>query len=244
MPSTQYLADYDYWLDETTRHASMGHLLVFVPGPRPAQVAVTVYFEDRDPAAFTLTAPGGASTETNYTKWPVAPNTRFALRVESSEPAVCQATIGWNNAGNDYSVGAKTLSPQGVRECARSYLALTQLSREWYLADGLVIDNPGRIWVRESEWAFVLNPQMEPVEVTLHLCYAQDEVVAHRLQVPGQRLRVLALDDLVQRNRHYGAYFAADRPVAAQWMRVVKWDDQSEVMTFWSVPCVPGPLTG
>jgi hypothetical protein len=244
MQSTHYLIDYDYWLDETTLYASMGHLLVFVPGPRDAQVQVTVYYEDHDPASFVMNARAGASTETNYTQWPVSPNTRFALRVESSEPAVCQSTIGWNNAGNDYTVGAKTQSPHGVRECARSYMAIGQLSREWYLADGLVIDNPTRIWVRESEWAFVLNPHAQPAEVTLDLRYTQDEVARHVLYVPAQRLHVLALDDLVQRNRHYGAHFAADRPVAAQWMRVVKWDDQSEIMTFWSVPCVSGPLAG
>jgi hypothetical protein len=244
MATTQYLVDYDYWLDEATLHAAMGHLLVFVPGPRDAQVRVTVYFEDRDPASFELTARGGTSTETNYTRWPVEANTRFALRVESSEPAVCQATIGWNNAGNDYTVGAKTRSPHGVRECARSYMAIPQLSREWYLADGLVIDNPAQVWVRESEWALVLNPHDEPAEVTLNLCYTQAERSQHTLHVPSQRLRALPLDDLVQRNRHYGAYFAADRPVAAQWMRVVKWDEQSEIMAFWSVPCVPGPLAG
>jgi hypothetical protein len=216
MSSTHYLIDHDYRLDEATRHASMGHLLVFVPGPRDAQVEVTVYFEDHDPASFALAARAGASTETNYSQWPVSPNTRFALRVESSEAVVCQATIGWNNAGNDYTVGAKTLSPHGVRECARSYLAISQLSREWYLADGLVLDNPARIWVRESEWAFVLNPHAQPAAVTLELCYTQDEVARHTLDVPGQRLRVLALDDLVQRNRHYGVRLAADRAVAAQ----------------------------
>jgi hypothetical protein len=121
-------------------------------------------------------------------------------------------------------------------------MSILHLSQHWYLADGLVIDNPARLWVRESEWAFVLNPHLQPAEVTLDLCYSLEERGRHTFHVPGQRLHVLAMDELVQRNRHYGVYFAANRPVAAQWMRVVKWDDLSEIMTFWSVACVPGPL--
>ena len=240
MAKTHYLIDYDYWLDQETLQASMGHLLVYVPGAQGAQATVIVYFEDRDPATFELTAPAGTSTESNYAKWPVTPNSRFALQVDTSEAAVCQATIGWNNSANDYSTGAKTNSAHGVRECARSYMAITQLSQDWYLADGLVLDNPSQIWVRESEWVFVLNPGEQPAQVVFTMQYAADEVDEHRMLVPGRRLGVLYLDDIVRRNRHYGMHITADHPVAAQWMRVVKWDDDSETMTFWSVPCASG----
>lgn len=240
MAHTHYLIDFDYWLDEKALHASMGHLLVYNPGSQGAQVETTIYFEDREPASFSLSAAGGTSTETNYTKWPVKPNSRFALAVQSPVPVVCQATIGWNNAGNDYTTGAKTHSPHGVRECARSYHAITQLGRDWYLADGLVLDNPARIWVRESEWLFVLNPGDAPANVTVTMQYRRDDIGKHQVTVAPRRLAVVYMDDLVQRNQHYGAHIAADQPVAAQWMRVVKWDDASETMAFWSVPCVVG----
>ncbi len=239
--STHYLIDHEYLFDEETFFASMGHLLVFNPGPRDAHLKITIYYEDREPVLFSFVAPAGKSSETNYTRWPVKPNTRFALQVESTEPIICQSTNGWNNSGNDYSPGARTKSPQGVRECAKSYMAITRLSQDWYLPDGIVIDMPGRMYVRESEWAVLLNPGGQPAHVTMALHY--DEVVEHEIEVSARRLKCVYMDDIARRNVHYGVHFRSDQPIAAQWLRQVNWFDRSEVMTYWSVPCVPGPLS-
>src|SRR6516165_9674203 len=135
---THYLIDYEYQVDATNGFATMGHLLVYNPGPRPVPLTVTVYYEDREPQQLHLLAPAQASTETNYSQWPLTPNGRCALRVTSPEPVVCQATVGWTNTGNDYSPRAATKSPRGVRETAKSYQAIPELARTWYLADGLV----------------------------------------------------------------------------------------------------------
>ena len=51
------------------------------------------------------------------------------------------------------------------------------------------------------------------------------------------------MDEIVRRNAHYGAHFRGDREVAAQWLRSVNWNECDELMAYWSVPCVPGPLT-
>ena len=237
---THYLIDHEYLLDEETLFASMGHLLVFNPGRYEANLKITLYFEDREPETFPFVAPAGKSTETNYTRWPVQPNLRFALKVESDQPVVCQSTNGWNNTGNDYSPGSPTRSPQGARECAKSYLAITQLNQDWYLPDGIVIDLPGRMWVRESEWAILLNPGDQTARVTLVLHY--NEVVEHQTELPPRRLKYLYMDDIARRNEHYGVHFKSDVPIAAQWLRVVKWHDRAELMTYWSAPCAPGPL--
>ena len=237
---THYLLDHNYVVDPERLFGEFGHLLAFNPGPHDADLQVTVYFEDREPETFALKAPAGKSSESNYGNWPVRPNQRFALRVESSEPIICQSTIGWNNTMNDYSPKARTHSPQGVRECAKSYLAITTLSTDWYLPDGIVIDMPERMYVRESEWALLLNPGDEPARVTLGLHY--DDVVEHKVVVPARRLRVIGMDDIARRNSHYGVHFQSDRPIATQWLRAVNWNDRPELMCYWSVPCVPGPV--
>ena len=236
--SIHYLIDHNYLADEERLFGEFGHLLAFNPGPRDAELKITLYLEDREPATFAQQAPAGKSTESNYGRWPVEPNTRFALQVESTEPIICQSTVGWNNTKNDYSPKAQTRSPNGARECAKSYMAITGLSKDWYLPDGIVIDNPQGIYVRESEWALILNPGDRPAQVTLALHY--DEVIEHRVEVAARRLKALYMDDVARRNSHYGVHFVSDRPVAVQWLRVVNWNDRAEKMCYWSVPCQPG----
>ena len=237
---THYLIDHEYIVDEERLYGAFGHLLAFNPGSRDAQLKITIYFEDRDPVAFDFVAPAGKSSETNYGKWPIEPNTRFALKVKSSEPIVCQSTNGWNVTLNDYAPNAATKSPLGIRETAKSYMAITELARLWYVADGIVIDGPEHMYVRESEWAVFLNPGDEPATVTMALHY--DDIDEHAVEVPARRLKVVYMDDVARRNSHYGVHFSSDQPIAAQWLRAVMWNDCDEVMAFWSVPCVPGPL--
>jgi len=236
----QYLVDFEYLAESDTLFATMGHMLAFNPGPRDAELTVTVFYEDRDCTTFTLQAPAGKSTESNYTKWPIQPGVRFALQVESTEPIVCQATVGWTNTNNDYNPTAFTKSPHGVRECAKSYMAIEQLGRDWYLADGVVIDRPQHVWIRESEWALLLNPGAAPVHVTMALHAATRS--EHQVEVPARRLKTVFMDEIVERNVHYGVHFTADQPIAAQWLRTVNWYDRPDLMAFWSVPCARGPL--
>jgi len=237
---THYLIDHEYRFDKETLHATMGHLLVYNPGERDTEVTVTIYFEECEPESFSLAAPAKQSVETNYANWPVQPGQRFALKVESPLPVVCQSTNGWNVTANDYSLKAATKSPKGVRECALSYMAITGLSTDWYTADGLVIDRPDSVYIRESEWAFILNPGDEAAKVTLHFDTAEPR--QYKVEVPARRVISLYIDDIVQRNKHYGVHFRSDRPIAAQWRRHVNWNDNPELMAFWSAPCVPGPL--
>ena len=234
---TAYLIDHEYLVDTQSLHATMGHLLVFNPGESQAELKITLFFEDKPPIHFPLTAPAKLSTETNYERWPIQPGVRFALMVESSQPVVCQSTNGWNNTANNYVSGAKTLSPHGVRECAKSYLAITQLSKDWYLPDGIVIDLPKEWWVRESEWAVILNPNDTDAIVEMNLHF--DEIMAHPVHVPAQRLKCVLMDDIARRNQHYGVHFHSSIPVAVQWLRAVNWNTGSELMTYWSVPCCP-----
>lgn len=236
--NTAYLIDHEYLLNPHTLHATMGHLLVLNPGDQDAELQVDIFYENQPPTQFSLLAPARKSTETNYEHWYIRPDVRFALRVRSSLPVICQSTNGWNNSANDYRPGARTLSPNGVRECAKSYLALSHLSRDWYLPDGIVINQPEEWWVRESEWAVILNTNPQPAEVEMRLFF--DQVKVHPVTVAPQRLLCVYMDDIVPHNQHYGVHFHSQVPVAVQWLRAVNWNQGDELMTYWSTPCQPG----
>ncbi len=242
---TCYLIDHTYTVDEETFFSTGGHLLAFNPGPRDAELRVTVYYEAgcaREPDTISFIAPAGQTFDSNYRFWPILkPDVRFAFKVESEESLICQVTAGWNNTKSYFAPDAPTPSPYGVRECARSYTAITRLSTDWYVADGIVIDDPATIWVRESEWAIMLNPGDEDAHVTLRLHY-EGELAEHGVVVPARRVLRFYMDDIVRRNVHYGIHFRSDRPIAAQWLRTVNWYDRTELMTFWSVPCMPAPV--
>ncbi len=237
---TYYLIDHHYRVDEEKLQGEFGHLLAFNPGPRDAQLTLTFYFEDREPVSIQQLAKACQSTESNYGNWPIQPGTRFALRVDSTEPLACQSTVGWNVTKNDYSPNAVTRSPQGVRETAKSYMAIARLAREWFVADGIVIDMPDKIYVRESEWALLLNPSDQDAQVTLTLHY--QDIANCPVTVPARRLKALYMDDIARRNSHYGVHFTSDQDIAAMWMRTIRWNDRDEMMGYWSVPCVAGPL--
>jgi len=228
-----YLIDYEYLVDEKSLHATMGHLLVFNPSQDDADVRLTFYFEEEPPKSIQVSVPAGVSKETNYANWPVQPGMRFALEVDSTIPVACQSTVGWNNSGNDYSPTAATRSPHGVRETAKSYMSITKLAKDWYLPDGIVIDGVDMCYIRESEWAVMLNPGEQTANVTMNMCMATRQ--RHVVQVPAKRLGVVYMDDVVKRNAHYGVHFHSNSPIAVQWLRAVNWYDKPELMAFWSV---------
>lgn len=239
---TYYLIDNIVSTDEQTYDSEGGHLLAFNPGPRDSELTVTVYYTDADPEVRHFRAPARGVFETNCRRWEgLRQDVRFALAVESPEPLACQVTAGWNNAKSNFAPDAPTRDPQGVRECARSYMALPRLAREWCYADGIILDNPSRLWVKESEYCLILNPGAQAAEVTLALHYA-DGVEERAVRVGPRRLECVFMDPLARKNVHYGVLCTADLPVAAQWIREVRWYHRPDPMTFWSVPFVPGPL--
>jgi len=237
-PPRHYLIDFGGAPEKSPGLHTTGHLLVFNPGPKQATLDILIYFEDREPRHLERLAAPAQTTETNSLDWGMPQGQRFAVEVHSDEPVVCQATIGWTNTGGDYSPGAKASSPRGIRETAKSYMAIRSLAKRMRIADGLVLDGPANLWIRESEWALVLNPG----DVSAHVVLSMLGVGWKReyaVDVPARRLRVLYMDDIAPRNQHYGVDFTSDQPVATQWVREVRWYDSSEMMAFWSVPGVP-----
>jgi hypothetical protein len=60
------------------------------------------------------------------------------------------------------------------------------------------------------------------------------------VEVPARRLKVATVDDVAQRNSHYGVHFSSDRPIAVQWLRAVTCNDHDEVVASWSMPRAAG----
>lgn len=234
-PAPHYLIDFGGAPEANGDFQVTGHLVVFNPGAVEAHLDLTLYFEDRDPIVLHQKAAPRSSTASTSSGWGVPQGKRFAVEVRSDQPVVCQATIGWTNTGGDYAPRARTSSPRGVREAAKSYLSIRELARRWRIADGIVLDSPQGLWIRESEWALVLNPGDAAARVSIHL-YGSGWSRQHELEVPPRRLRAVYMDDVAPRNQLYGVEFESDRPVAAQWVREVRWYDSPEMMAYWSVP--------
>lgn len=224
--------------DAESGEGVVAHLVVLNTSPLPARLAITAYFEDREPEAWEAWAAPGGVTESNTTMWPVPAGVRFGLEVTSDRPVFCQVTSGWTNTANDLSPAARTRSGEPVREAAKSSVAIRVLANRWYVADGVVLDAPDILWIRESETALVLNPGDEPATVEVGLF---DGRLGRRrtVEVAARRLAVVPMDAWAPRNRGYGARFVSDRPVAVQWLREVRWHDRPGLMTWWSVPGVP-----
>jgi hypothetical protein len=234
--TTHYLPDFETVRDSLHGFATSNHLLVFNPGTRPATAVVTILFEDREPTAFSLSIPKQAVLETNAGQWPVKANERFALVVESDEPVVAQATIGWTNTLNDYRPTARAKDGGGPRETALSYVSHHALATHAMIADGIVLESP-RLFIRESEWAVIANPSADTAHVTISAGLSLLRRV-HTLAVPPRRVRAILMDSVVPANTHYGAVIESDVAIASNWRRTVRWLDRPDLMAFWSVPLV------
>ena len=236
-----YLLYNNYFADEKTGFAEFGHLLAYNPGERDVDVDLTFYYEDAPETYMRLPAYAGTTSESNYGSWGIKKLLRFAYKVESPVPLACQATIGWNNVLNDYR-SVNDVDPKR-RECVISYTAIERLSEDWYHPDCIVINMPQTIWVREPEWLILLNPGPEKAEVAVNMAFDNKEKKSVSLSLEPMRLKYVYMDEIAIPNVHYGLHVKSSTPVAAQWLRMVRWYGRDEVMSYWSVPLVPGPLS-
>lgn len=233
-----YLLYNRYLADEKTKIGQLGHLLAYNIGVADAQLDLTVFYEDCEPDHLKLPARAGKSNESNWESWKmVKPGKNFSYMVESPEPLACQVTIGQNNTANSYlfSPGLR----QDYREAVLAYAAIDRLANNWYHADGIVINQPDKIWVRESEWLIVLNPYEAQVGIEIQMHHREGTKV-HKTILEPKRSRYIYMDEIVTQNSNYAAHVVSDRPIAAQWLRTVNWFDRAEMMSYWSLPLIPG----
>ena len=121
-----------------------------------------------------------------------------------------------------------------------SVLCSDRLATVNYYADALVIDRPGQR-LKEPEWAFLLNPNPVPAEVTLHAHYG-DGIRTYAFHVPAERLLPVFMDALVQKNKIFGAKYVSSAPIAIQQTRLIEEEDRRTIRACFSVMAKPGPL--
>lgn len=228
-----YLIDFNYQFDPETRFATMGHLVVFNPGSTAAEMRLKAIFEEGEPRSWSMVVKGNRCQETNFEGWPVQPGERFALVIDSDQPVVCQATVGWNNTANRM----ETVEGCEQREAAKSYLSLRTLARCWCVADGLVLDLDGKVYINETEELLLLNPGDESLSARVET-QMEGRVSEFTVEVEARRLKVVKMQGRVKSNRHYGVVVSSSEPMAAQWLRYVEHVREPGLMTFWSVPCL------
>jgi hypothetical protein len=246
---THYLPDFEYSVDEANGLGRIPHLSVFNPGANDVNLTVTIFHEESEPTSFQQVVPAQSSFETDASNWDVPLNSRFGMKVESTEPIIVQATEGWNNTKNDYSLNGTPVNSNISRETAKSYMSHTSLAKECYIADGIIIDIPEALWIKETEDIAVLNPNKEEITLTIHAYFGKRDVtrfeipldipvMKKQVKIPAERVGFISLTEWIKPNWHYGARVTADQPFAAQWLRMVYWYDSAELMSEWSVPCV------
>jgi hypothetical protein len=162
----------------------------------------------------------------------VRPNKRFGAQIESSEPMVIQITTGYYGVEDKHDWYTRAM---------HSVICGEQLATVNYYADALVIDQPNQR-LKEPEWAFLLNPNPVAAEVVLHAYYNNGKHVTYPFTVEAERLLPVFMDELVVKNRLFGAKYISSVPIAIQQTRLIEEEDRKTIRACFSVMARPGPL--
>jgi hypothetical protein len=207
---------------------------MFNPTSRRAALRFTFYYEDADPTTLVHQMPAATGANMHLLERDeVLRDKRFGAKIETSEPMVIQITTGY------YAVEDR---PDWYTRGMHSVICADRLSRVNYYADGLVIDREG-VRLKEPEWAFILNPNPIAANVTLHAHYSDGQKIAYRFQVEAERVLPVFMDELVIKNRLFGATYISSIPVAVQQTRLIEEEDRQTIRSCYSVMAIPGPLS-
>jgi hypothetical protein len=228
-----YFAD-GYLLEAEGPNRQSTWVCIFNPTKREARLKFTFYYEDAEPTTMEYQLSPEAATNVHLLGCKeVIPDKRFGARIESSEPMVLQITTGY------YGVEDKE---DWYTRGMHSVICSDRLSKINYYADGLVIDQEGQR-LKEPEWAFVLNPNRVAAEVTLHAYYSDGTKVTYDFHVAPERVLPIFMDELVVKNKLFGAKYVSSVPIAVQQTRLIEEEDRKTIRSCYSVMAKPGPLS-
>ena len=232
MSRIHYFGD-GYLLENDGPNRQSTWVCIYNPAPREAQLSFTFYYEDVEPTAMAFTVPAERGLSVHLAgREEVHQNKRFGAKIESSEPTVIQITTGY------YGVEDK---PDWYTRAMHSVICGEQLATVNYYADGLVIDQPNQR-LKEPEWAFLLNPNKVAADVTLHAYYNDGQHVTYDCRVGAERLLPIFMDELVIKNKLFGAKYISSVPIAIQQTRLIVEEDRETIRACFSVMARPGPL--
>jgi len=233
MSTVNYIADGYELLKEDCPNMQSTWICLFNPTRHDIDLTVTFYYEDQEPthAKFKLLSQCRSNLHTAECE-ELAKNRRYGIRILSTEPIVVQSTVGYYGPEDKHDWYTRGMT---------STLAATALSKVWYYADGVIIDRLHQR-LKESEWAFILNPRKKDADVTLTAYYMDQTKDVFRFEAPAERLKVVFLDDILVRNKSYGARFVSTEPIAVQETREIWEEDRVVKRSAFSVVALPWPL--
>lgn len=229
MSRIHYFAD-GYLLEKEGEQRQSSWACLFNPSDNEAHFKFTFFYEKSEPTFLERSVAPKTGVNIQLLACPeIRQNERFGARIESSESSVVQITTGY------YGIEDKD---DWYTRAMHSVICSTRLSKTNYYADGLVIDQPGQR-LKEPEWAFLLNPDPTPANVVLHACYSSGSQEKYFFTIPGQRVLPVFMDDLVARNKLFGAYYESDIPITVQQTRLIVEEDRVTIRACFSVMARP-----
>jgi hypothetical protein len=232
MSRIHYFGD-GYLLDDDGPNRQSTWVCMYNPAPREARLRFTFYYEKDAPTTMTYTVPAERGQSLHLaSRNEVRPNKRFGAQIESSEPMVIQITTGYYGVEDKHDWYTRAM---------HSVICGEQLATVNYYADALVIDQPNQR-LKEPEWAFLLNPNPVAAEVVLHAYYNNGKHVTYPFTVEAERLLPVFMDELVVKNRLFGAKYISSVPIAIQQTRLIEEEDRKTIRACFSVMARPGPL--
>jgi hypothetical protein len=225
MSKVHYFAD-GYLLEKEGDVRQSTWVCMFNPTTKPADLHFTFYYEDCPPTEMTLQVPALTGINRHLLSCKeVHQNVRFGAKVESTQNTVIQITTGY------YGVEDKE---DWYTHAMHSVICGTRLSKTNYYADALVIDQPGQR-LKEPEWAFLLNPHKEAVDVKLYAYYGDGQKVIYPFHIEPERVLPVFMDNLVRKNKIFGAKYISSLPIAVQETRLIEEEDRHTIRACFSV---------
>ncbi len=233
MSRIHYFAD-GYLLEAEGANRQSTWVCMFNPTRREAKLKFTFYYEDVEPTTTSYRVSAETSTNLHLLGCKeVIQNKRFGARIECSEPMVIQITTGY------YGVEDRA---DWYTRAMHSVICGDRLSKINYYADALVIDRAGQR-LKEPEWAFILNPNKAAAEVTLYAHYGDGTKATYNFQVAPERVLPIFMDELVVKNKIFGAKYVSTIPIAIQQTRLIVEEDRKTIRACFSVMAKPEPLS-
>jgi hypothetical protein len=202
----------------------LSELVLYNPNGAPADVHMTLYFEDAPPVELDeqITVPPGSNVLRVFPEdLPelLANRGHWGARYRSTQRLIVNAITldGIHHPDARYQGGVESVMA-------------TPLSREWYYADGVQLD-----WVKhhrgdaskapfpfnELEYYHFLNPNSEPVSLTIDLQYRSLPHDSIQLTVPAQRVATWNAGQHAANCEAFGVRIDSDAPIATSYVRYV-----------------------
>jgi hypothetical protein len=224
-----YFADMLRTPDDTTPakaiHGTQGPtlewIIVFNPTAKDATVAITHYYENKEPNTFEIAVPAGAKRawgghSHNVPDAQMPMGKLYGVRVRSVQKIIVQVT----RAEQEHGVKASETMP------GRSFLSrlaypgpLSKRETAWAYADCIIQrTNPLAL---ELEWLTILNPNPGREAKIKVVFSGGKERIEHDLTLAAERVTTISLEQLTKLPEHqgFGVIVRSDVPVIAEQVR-------------------------